>query len=136
MITEVVFDHLPDPVIDLGDGTYYENSNIEEFYDELSESTRWRADVQRKNWPVAPPVPLEVYAWRLRIVVKNAGLKEAVDNLIDQLPSEQKAVALEAWNYGVTIRRDSPLISHIADALELTEEEVDGYFIAANAIEI
>lgn len=133
---KTIFDYNPDEIIDLGDGTYLENSNIEEFTDEETGATQWRADSVRKEWPKTPQVPEEVYAWRLRLAVKNAGLKTTIDNLIDQLDPEQREIAYEAWNNGVTIRRDSPLVAQLAYALGLTEQDVDGLFIQANSIQI
>lgn len=127
-------DHNPGPITDLGDGTYYENSNIEEFTDEETGATQWRADSVRKEWPKTPQVPEEVYAWRLRLATIAAGLKDDIDSLISNLPEPDKTVAYEAWNAGVTIRRDSILLMQIVLALGLTEQQVDDLFIQANAI--
>lgn len=133
---KIIYESQPEPVVDLGDGTFFENSNIEEFLDEVTGTTQWRADAVRKPWPADPDTPVEVYAWRLRISVKNAGLKDSVDYLISQLPEEQSGIAYEAWNNGVTIRRDSPLIAQLASTLGLSEQEVDDLFIQANLIQI
>ena len=133
---KTIFDYNPDEIIDLGDGTYLENSNIEEFIDEETGATQWRADSVRKEWPKEPEVPIEVYAWRLRLATQMGGLKTAIDALLNSLPEPDKTIALEAWNSGVTIRRDSPLIASLATQLGLTKEQVDEYFIQANSIEI
>lgn len=133
---KTIFDYNPDEIIDLGDGTYLENSNIEEFIDPETGATQWRADSVRKEWPKTPQVPEEVYAWRLRLATQMGGLKTTIDALLNSLPEPDKTIALEAWNSGVTIRRDSPLIASLATQLGLTKEQVDEYFIQANSIEI
>lgn len=131
---KTIFDYNPGPITDLGDGTYLENSNIEEFTDEETGATQWRADSVRKEWPKVPEVPIEVYAWRLRLAAIGAGLKDDIDSLISNLPEPDKTVAHEAWNAGVTIRRDSILLIQVASALGLTEQQVDELFVQANAI--
>ena len=131
---KTIFDYNPGPITDLGDGTYLENSNIEEFTDEETGATQWRADSVRKEWPKVPEVPIEVYAWRFRLVVTAAGLKDDIDSIISNLPEPDKTVAHEAWNAGVTIRRDSILLAQVASALGLAEQQVDELFIQANAI--
>lgn len=133
---KTIFDYNPDEIIDLGDGTYLENSNIEEFTDEETGATQWRADSVRKEWPKTPQVPEEVYAWRLRLATQMGGLKTTIDALLNSLPEPDKTIALEAWNSGVTIRRDSTLIASLATQLGLTKDHVDEYFIQANSIEI
>jgi hypothetical protein len=133
---KTIFDFRPAEIIDLGDGTYLENSNIEELTDDETGATQWRADSVRKEWPKVPEVPIEVYAWRLRLATQMGGLKTTIDALLNSLPEPDKTIALEAWNSGVTIRRDSPLIASLATQLGLTKEQVDEYFIQANSIEI
>lgn len=125
----------PGSITDLGDGTYFENSNIEELVNEEGKPY-FQYDVELHSWPTPPVVPEEVYAWRLRLSTQIAGLKTAIDSLLEQLPQPEQTVAKEAWNAGVTIRRDSPLVAQLAGALGLLSEQVDELFIQANAIEI
>lgn len=129
-------DHHPGEVTDLGDGTYFENTNIQEVDAPENGSTYYEFDAELKVWPVAPIAPVEVYAWRLRLSTQIAGLKSAIDALLENLPDPDKTIAKEAWNAGVTIRRDSPLVAQLAGALSLTDEQVDSLFLSANAIEI
>lgn len=126
----------PGPVTDLGNGTYFENSNIVELVDPETSEPYFEFDTELKYWPVEPTVPIEVYAWRLRLSTQISGLKESIDALLDQLEEPAKTIAKEAWNAGVTIRRDSPLVAQLAGALSLTDEQVDNLFLSANAIEI
>lgn len=133
---KVYADQHPGETTDLGDGTYFENTNILELTDQETGSPYFEFDAELKLWPTAPVVPQEVYAWRLRLSTQIAGLKMAIDNLLDQLPEPDKTVATEAWNHGVTIRRDSPLVAQMAGALGLPAEQVDELFVQANAIAI
>lgn len=126
----------PGEIVDLGDGTYYETSNIVESTDPDTGQQIYSYDVVRKLWPTTPAVPEEVYAWRLRLSTQIAGLKPVIDGLLGQLPEPDKTVATEAWNHGVTIRRDSPLVAQMTGALGLPAEQVDELFVQANAIAI
>lgn len=126
----------PGPVTDLGNGTYFENSNIVELSDPETGETYFEFDAETKEWPASPVAPNEVYAWRLRLSTQIAGLKDSIDALLENLPAPAKTIAKEAWNAGVTIRRDSPLVAQLAGALSLTDEQVDSLFLSANAIEI
>lgn len=126
----------PGDITDLGNGTYFENTNILELTDQETGSPYFEFDAELKLWPIAQAVPEEVYAWRLRLSTQIAGLKPVIDGLLGQLPEPDKTVATEAWNHGVTIRRDSPLVAQLTGVLGLTGEQVDELFVQANAIAI
>lgn len=129
-------DQHPGDKTNLGDGTYFENTNIHEITDPENGDMKYEFDAELKVWPVEPTVPVEVYAWRLRLSTQISGLKPSIDALLENLPDPEKTIAKEAWNAGVTIRRDSPLVAQLAGALSLTDEQVDNLFLEANAIEI
>lgn len=131
---KVYSDQHPGPVTDLGNGTYYENSNIEELVHEETGQPYYSYDVELHTWPTDPVVPVEVYAWRLRRATQLAGIKSTIDNLIDQMQEPEKGTAYEAWHSGVTIRRDSILLGQLVSVMELTSEQVDELFIQANLI--
>lgn len=133
---KVYADQHPGETTNLGDGTYFENTNIKEKTDPENGNSYFEFDAELKTWPTAPSVPEEVYAWRIRLSTQIAGLKPSIDGLLGQLSEPEKTVASEAWNHGVTVRRDSPLVAQLADALGLTPEQVDEIFMQANAIEI
>lgn len=126
----------PGDITDLGNGTYFENTNIIELTDQETGSPYFEFDAELKLWPTAPAVPEEVYAWRIRLAAQMTGLKPSIDNLLDQLPEPGQSVAKEAWYNGVSIRRDSPMVAQISAALGLTGEQVDGLFVQANEIQI
>ncbi len=126
----------PGEITDLGDGTYFKNSNIVALSDPDTGDGYFEFDAELSVWPTASVVPEEVYAWRLRLITQLEGLKGNIDSLLDQLEEPAQTIAREAWTAGVTIRRDSPLVAQLTTALSLTTEQVDNLFLEANAIEI
>jgi hypothetical protein len=132
----IIYDHEPDEIVDLGDGSYYRNTNVQRYFDEESGLYRWQADAELKYWPVPIPVPEEIWTWRLRIAVKFAGLKDAVDSLLEQLPDSEGEIAREVWSGGGKIRRDSPMVAQLATALGLSSGDVDDLFIQAAQIDV
>ena len=79
--------------------------------------------------------PLTVPTWRLRAVLAIDGKETDVQNAIDTLPEPNKTIAQRAWDYGSNTERTSQTVVFIKGVLNLTDEEVDNYFIAANELE-
>lgn len=131
---KTIFDFRPAGIIDLGDGTYLENSNIEEFTDEETGATQWRADSARKEWP---KVPIEVYGFQLMTVLRRIDLLDTVEEMINQIEDvSQREEVLLAWNPGVKVKRDSPTLTLIAAQLEIPTQQVDDIFIEANQVKV
>lgn len=133
---KTIFDYNPGPITDLGDGTYLENSNIEEFIDEETGATQWRADTERKRFPKPITPDTEVEVWRLRAVLELAGLTETVTTILENVSGPEGVFARSIWQLGGRARRGSATILFLADALGLTPEEVDELFIQADSAEI
>jgi hypothetical protein len=83
--------------------------------------------------PVIPQTII-VAAWQLRLQLTEMGLKDQVETAIYALPEPDRTRALTVWEYGNTIKQDSPLIDMISKELKLTEKEVTDIFQAANNI--
>ena len=98
------------------------DSEIPEFYQQL--------DV-----PV-PEVPQEIPLWRIRVVLSLDGKETLIDEAIAQLPEPQKTAADYVWKYGTVIERYSQTVLFIQQVLELTDKQVDDFFIAANEIQL
>lgn len=77
-------------------------------------------------------VPVSVTPYQARIALLNAGLLASVETVMAD-PGTDQAAGI-AWEYATAIERDSPFIAALAPALGLTEEQIDGLFIAAAAI--
>ena len=79
------------------------------------------------------PVPTNLPAWRIRVVLKQRGLLNKVKQLISSLPAEQKAIAEEQL-VDSKFERGHPLIEQLGMALGLTSKDLDDIFREADAL--
>lgn len=81
---------------------------------------------------VAPPpvVPQSVTPRQVRLVLLAQGLLTSVEAMIAQ----QDEATRIAWQYASEFRRDDPLLLSLAASLNLTEQQLDDFFIAANTL--
>lgn len=85
--------------------------------------------------PDTSPVPQSVSPYQFRVWLIRAGVSLAqVDAMIDALPSQARDEARVAWEYGLEVRRDHPLVSQFAAALGMSEAQVDQAFREAAAL--
>lgn len=73
------------------------------------------------------PVPEEVDAAQIRLLLLNEGLLDDVEAMIQK---QSQAIRIE-WEYRTRYRRDNPLLTGLAASLGLTDEQIDAFFIAA-----
>lgn len=74
-------------------------------------------------------VPASVSPYQFRLYLIRAGISLAqVDTMIDALPQPGRDEARVAWEYGLEVRRDHPLVSQFAASLGMTEAHVDAAF--------
>lgn len=78
--------------------------------------------------------PQTVTMRQARIALLDAGLLEAVQASVATMPGTDGERARIDWEYAQEVRRDWPLIGYMAGDLGLTDEQVDGLFMAASAI--
>jgi len=106
---------------------------------EMIEGT-WQTKWREKS---AQEVADELQAWRERAVVNMnqarkalhaAGLLASVPSALASLPEEARVPAEIDWEYSATVRRLSPLVTGLAPALDLTDEQVDQLFRDAAAL--
>lgn len=85
---------------------------------------------------VAPPAPVpEVVTMRqARLALLGAGLLSSVNAAIASLPSPQKEAAEVEWEYAAVVHRNSGLVPAMAQALGMTEQQIDELFITASAL--
>ncbi len=81
-----------------------------------------------------PPVPLEVALWKLKFVLQQMGLEQAVIDAINKLPDPPKTAALYLWDGGPAVDRYSATVDLIKQAIGLNDRQVDDIFIQANLI--
>ena len=79
--------------------------------------------------------PLAVTMRQARLALLGAGLLDMVNTAISNMPGVEGDAARIEWEYAHEVRRDSPLVSGLAAALSLTEEQLDQLFVVAAGIE-
>lgn len=88
---------------------------------------------------IPPPskIPQVVSMRQARLALLNAGLlplvTEAIGILEDTQGDAGKAASIE-WEYAQEVRRDSALVTNIAKAISLTEDQLDSLFTEAAAL--
>lgn len=81
-------------------------------------------------WPPLAVVPAAVSPYQARQALTNAGLRDLVEAAVAAAPEAVR----DAWEYGLEVRRDSPMIAALAQALGLTAAQLDQLFVQAGAI--
>lgn len=84
--------------------------------------------------PGPPPVPFQVTMRQARLALLGSGLLSQVDAAIASLPSPQKEAALIEWEYAAVVQRNSGLVPAMAQALGMTDAQLDALFIAAESL--
>ena len=78
--------------------------------------------------PIPPePVPVAVTPLQARRALRAAGLLDAVGVVIAGAAVEEQ----ETWEYAILIPRNDATLNQIADALGMTQAQIDELFIAA-----
>ncbi|MEM4359956.1 MAG: hypothetical protein QXT45_05455 [Candidatus Bilamarchaeaceae archaeon] len=90
------------------------------------------------NGQVPPPqtgVPRSVTARQFRsaLVLRNIATEQII-SVINLLPSPQKELALIAWEYSNEFERDNPLLNQLAPLLNISQQELDEFFIFASTL--
>jgi hypothetical protein len=88
-------------------------------------------------WTLPPePVPASVSPYQFRVWLIRAGVSLAqVDAMIDALPQPASDEARVAWEYGLEVRRDHPLIGQFGAALGMNDAAIDAAFREAASIQ-
>lgn len=81
-----------------------------------------------------PPIPAAVTMRQARLALLAAGLLPSVDAAIAALPEPQKSAAKIEWEYSQEVQRHNGLVSVLAPALGLSDEQIDALFVAAQTL--
>ncbi|HRE77108.1 MAG TPA: hypothetical protein PLL09_04700 [Flavobacterium sp.] len=81
-------------------------------------------------------VPVEVPLWRVKIILHELDLYDAVIIAMNSLEEPIKTRVNFIWEYGYTVDRNSQTVMFIGQVLNLTENQIDQIFINANAIQL
>jgi hypothetical protein len=87
-------------------------------------------------WVLPPePVPASVSPYQFRVWLIRAGVSLAqVDAMIDALPQPDRDEARVAWEYGLEVRRDHPLIGQFGASLGMDAAAIDAAFREASEV--
>lgn len=106
------------------------------------DKTTWRVDYEGTPLPEqvavarqvvdgfdagALAVPFSITPYQARLALNSAGLREAAEAAIAVASQDVR----DAWEYALSIERDSPFISAVGAALGLTDADIDQLFVAA-----
>jgi hypothetical protein len=69
-----------------------------------------------------------------RLALLGAGLLAHVNTAIAAMEGIQGEAARIEWEYAMTVERQSQLVSGLSAALGLTDEQLDGLFLAASEL--
>ncbi|WP_264521217.1 hypothetical protein [Flavobacterium sp. N1994] len=82
------------------------------------------------------PVPVEVALWRIRTILKLNDKESIIEDTLNSFEDPIKTAALNIWQFGTTIERQSQTVFLLQSILEMTNEQVDEIFIQANNIQL
>ena len=84
--------------------------------------------------PELPPrIPRVIRAWQGREILRRMGLLATVQSLVEQFAD---TAVTEAWEARENLARRGRTVLSMADALGLSEAQVDQLFISAGALEV
>lgn len=78
-----------------------------------------------------PCVPASVPMRNARLALSATGLLSTVQNYIASMAGQAGEEARIDWQFALNVRRDSPLVKEMIQALGKTDEEIDELFIQA-----
>ncbi len=84
--------------------------------------------------PILVPIPDAVTMRQARLALLGAGVLDTADATIAAMTGVEGQAARISWEYAQEVRRDDPLIAHMASALGLTTEQLDALFTAASML--
>lgn len=100
-------------------------------------ATALQALIDGTELPPRPQrIPREIPNWRAKVILAQMGLLPTVEAAIAALPDPDSTVASLAWNGDAKLARHGKTVLGLAAALGLSNAQLDGLFIAAEALEV
>lgn len=91
--------------------------------------------VPQTELPATPLVPVSVSMRQAKRALLAAGLLDLADQAIAGIPDDTARRAAQIdWTSATDVRRDWPLVASIAQALGLTDQQIDALFVAASQL--
>lgn len=81
--------------------------------------------------PSLPTAPTTITMRQARLCLHKHGLLSGVQPAIDALPEPDKTAAQIEWDYSATVERDRGFVQQVAQALGLSNQQLDELFIEA-----
>lgn len=104
-------------------------------YEYIWNGYEWVVDADRLKTKQKMEVPSKITMRQARLQLLSMGLLDDVISAIDQItdPIVKRAVQIE-WEFATTVYRDSDWVITIMKNLNLTDDHIDGIFVAAIAL--
>jgi len=115
-------------VIEADPNFKYRTVENAEAYEAMLQADQLTEEEQLQQWRQTAKVDL----YKLKIILDNMGDLDAVEGIIAQQP---KGVQL-AWENANTVRRNSPTVAGLAQAMEYSDETLDTIFKQADEVEL
>lgn len=80
-------------------------------------------------------VPVEVTMRQAKLALLQYGLLQQINTFIANMPGVQGEAARIEWEYATSVKRNAILVTQIAAAFSLTDEQLDNLFILAATFE-
>lgn len=80
-------------------------------------------------------IPQEVSMRQAKLALLQFGILQQVNTAISSMPGVQGEAARIEWEYATAVKRNAPLVTQIAAAFGLTDEQLDNLFILAATFE-
>lgn len=133
--SEIHGDNIPEDAVEVSEKLFWQTINETDGVWKIDPKT---GEIAKHPLPPAPPyVPQQVTRAQGKAALIQAGLWDAVEDYVDSItdPTE-KALALVALNDTTHWQRSSPFLNAAADALGLTEQQLDDLFVQAAEVEL
>lgn len=92
--------------------------------------------IHGEELPLPPRIPREIPNWRAKAILASMGLLGDIEGAIAKMPEPQRTVVMLAWSGDAKLARTGKTVMALSGMLGLTEAQIDGLFIAAEAIEV
>lgn len=84
--------------------------------------------------PEQPPSPPDLAPWQFRAMLRLSGKEADLLDFLDGLPEPARTVAKAKLEYTLVFHRDNDLVLAAQQALNLTEQELDGLWLQAASL--
>lgn len=77
-----------------------------------------------------------VALWKVKSILKIQGLYNTIEAALNELEEPNKTIANMSWQHAESINQFSPTVQLIKQTCQLSDEQIQGIFDAAEAINI